>query len=395
MSPSTKFDNISSKGMENQVPAQWRTKNRKVLLLDGSTLPLPDTKENREKFPPRKDQAKDMGTPIARVSVLTSLETGSVIDFEMSGWVGKGKGEFYLGRKLLENLSGQEILIGDAFYFSYFFFSLVREKNAEFVTRIKGNRKFIIKGEKRLAKGDRLILISKPRIPHTGWLDEATYEKVPNETILRETTVTLQKPGFRDKHITLISTLIHEKEFSAEDIADLYSQRWNIELDFRAIKHTMGLHALKCKKPSMALKEAWIHLLAYNLIRRTIQEAAINSGQKPRSISMNGAFLAFSSFKKPLSHPDMNLRRLIYHKMLACIASQQVGKRPGRLEPRARKKMAYYNDYPKLRISRNKWRLLTILPHLDLVLSSAAQEGIQKLQKRMPACNYNKYSVLC
>ncbi len=186
---------------------------------------MADSVENQLSFPQHTNQKKGLGFPLARMSAMTSLETGSVIDFEMGPWIGKGTGELFLGSKILNTLEGNEVVVADAFYMSYFFISNVKKKNADVLTRLKGNRNFIIISSEKIGDNDRLILVKKPRIPHTGWVDKNTYEQSPDELLLRETTFISKKQGFRDKKFILISTFINKKEYSSEKIAELYSLR--------------------------------------------------------------------------------------------------------------------------------------------------------------------------
>jgi Transposase DDE domain len=381
--------------IENSAPNDWLYKDRKIYLIDGSTVSTSDTPENREFFGERKNQGTSY--PLARMSAMTSLATGAFIDFEMSSWTGKGTGDLYLGRKMIERLEGNEIIIGDTFYLSYFFILNLKEKNADFVSIAKGNRAQNIIGSKKISHNDRFILLKKPRLLSTSWLDQNTYDAAPKELLLRETIFTVKNNGFREKQIRIISTLIDYKNYSAEDIGKLYGLRWNIELDFRAIKKTIGLEFLKCKTPAMVLKEAWVYVLAYNLLRRLVSEAAAISNQKPRQISMTGALIALSCFKYDLLHPDKNIRLKSYEQLLWSIAKQQVGKRPDRFEPRAVKQRICHNDYDRLRMSRALWKVMTILPHLNLEVSESFKVVLDKILKKMPVStakknknNYNK-----
>jgi IS4 transposase len=57
------------------------------------------------------------------------------------------------------------------------------------------------------------------------------------------------------------------RKASKDDLAQRYARRWNVELDLRSIKTTMGMEVLHCQTAEMNDKELWVHLLAYNLIR--------------------------------------------------------------------------------------------------------------------------------
>ena len=82
-----------------------------------------------------------------------------------------------------------------------------------------------------------------------------------------------------------------------EDLATLYRARWKNELDLRTIKSTMQMHHLRCKTPELAHKEIWTHILAYDLIRTIIAQAAVKHGLLPHSISFKGASQTLEAFQ--------------------------------------------------------------------------------------------------
>ena len=84
---------------------------------------------------------------------------------------------------------------------------------------------------------------------------------------------------------TLVTTLLCPKKTSKADLKSLYRQRWHVELDLRALKTTLGMERLSCKTPAMAIKELWVYLLAYNLIRRMMAQAAQSVHVSPRCLS--------------------------------------------------------------------------------------------------------------
>ncbi|MDK1039798.1 MAG: transposase, partial [Actinomycetota bacterium] len=156
--------------------------------------------------------------------------------------------------------------------------------------------------------------------------------------------------GCRTKTITVITTLVDPKEYSAEAIAELYGYRWNVELDIRDIKQTLNLDHLRCKTPEMVRNEFWTTLLAYNLIRRIICAAATAHGKSPRRISFTRTcatiLAAWSNLTLQLYGPEA-----IRH-LLSEIASLEVPDRPGRIEPRVLKRRRH--RYPLMREPRAK-----------------------------------------
>jgi hypothetical protein len=106
------------------------------------------------------------------------------------------------------------------------------------------------------------------------WMDEAAYARMPDTLTIRELRCKVEQPGFRVNDLMLVITMLDATEHTKEELAELFFQRWNIELDLRSIKDAMQMDVLRCKSPEMVEKEIWMHLLAYNLIRGVMARAA-------------------------------------------------------------------------------------------------------------------------
>ena len=135
----------------------------------------------------------------------------------------------------------------------------------------------------------------------------------------------------------VVSTLLDAEEVTAHDLAELYRARWNAELDLRSLKQTMQMDILRCKTPELVRKEIWTHILAYNLIRTIIAQAASKHGIEPRSISFKGAIQTLEAFQGVIAlqgQLDAAFRRNLYEQLLDAIASHRVADRPDRYEPR-------------------------------------------------------------
>ena len=164
------------------------------------------------------------------------------------------------------------------------------------------------------------------------------YERMPDELYLREVRVSIRERGFRTKSIVVVTTLCDFEEYSASDLAELYRARWHAELDLRSLKTTLNMDILRCKTPAMVRKEVWAQLLAYNLIRTVIAQAATAHEVTPREISFKGALRTMQAFAARLMDKAGEAESALYKKLLAAIAMHEVGNRPNRVEPRARKR---------------------------------------------------------
>jgi hypothetical protein len=137
---------------------------------------------------------------------------------------------------------------------------------------------------------------------------------------------------------------------------------WQIEIDIRSIKSTMQMDILRCKTPEMVHKEIWAHLLAYNLLRTVMAVAASENGLEPRQVSFKGAKQAVTAFAPKIEEARPEKRGALINALLTVVAYHRVGDRPGRWEPRARKRRpkpgARLNQTraeAKLQSNRPKW----------------------------------------
>lgn len=165
------------------------------------------------------------------------------------------------------------------------------------------------------------------------WMDAATYAAMPETLTVRELRVRIDQPGIRVREVVLASTLLDEDAYAKEDITDLYRERWQVELDLRSIKTYLGMEMLRARSPAMARKELWMHLLAYNLIRKVQAQAAQRQQLSPRCLSFTGTQQVLESFRGVVL-VDANHGRRWLDTLLTVVAQHRVGNRPDRYEPR-------------------------------------------------------------
>ena len=185
---------------------------------------------------------------------------------------------------------------------------------------------------------DHIVVWPKPPKPRT--IDRRAYAALPDSLTVRECRVRIEQPGFRIHTLVVATTLLDADEFTKEDLAELYRARWNAELDLRSLKQTLQMDMLRCKTPKLVRKEIWTHILAYNLIRTIMAQAATMHGVEPRSISFKGAIQTLQAFQPVIDIQglrDAELRRRLYQQLLDAVAAHRVADRPGRFEPRRRK----------------------------------------------------------
>jgi hypothetical protein len=323
-------------GCEQKLADDWLWKGRHVHLVDGTTASMADTPENQAAYPQPPCQAEGLGFPLARLVVLLSLATGMLKGMAMGPYAGKETGETALLRELLDRLGPGDILLADRYYCSYFLIALFRELGVDFVARLHQCRSADWRRSQRLGQGDHLVTWTRPQKPE--WMDQETYQRMPASLQVRMVQVQVQQPGFRVEELVVITTLMDAQQYTKDDLAELYHQRWLVELDIRALKITVGMDVLRCKTPHMVGSEIWTCLLAYNLIRQTMLQAAWACGRSPRELSFTAAMqkIAASWATLSLCHQDMLV--LVIAVQLKHLAAHRVGNRPGRVEPRALKR---------------------------------------------------------
>jgi putative transposase len=322
--------------LETATPEAWLWQGRHVKLVDGSTSQLADTEENQEAFPQQRRQKKGLGFPLIRWVALLSLATAVVQGFAYGPYAGKETGETALLRELFAYLQRGDVVLADRYYCSYFLVALLQSLGVDVVMRLHQRRKYDFRRGQRLGGGDHIVEWIKPERPE--WLSEELYAQLPAKLRMREIYHQVNDPGCRVRELVIATTLLDAEEYSADAIAELYSKRWLVELDIRALKTTLRMDVLECKTPFMVEREIWAHLLAYNLVRKVGAQVAQLIGEHPRSIS-------FKATKQAILAGWQQATRLqgadyvrVEKAMLKLLRKQRVGDRPGRCEPRAVKR---------------------------------------------------------
>jgi putative transposase len=321
---------------ERRLPEAWLWRGRHVQLVDGFTVSLPDTPANQKAYPQAKTQKPGVGFPIARCVVLLSLATGMAADLEIGPYAGKETGETALLRALLGRLHDGDVVLADRHYCSYFMIALLLALRVDFVVRLHQCRTADFRRGRRLGPGDHVVTWQRPDQPE--WMDDATYAAMPASITVREVQVQVREPGFRTESFVVVTTLLDAETYTAADVGELYRKRWLAELDIRVIKSTLGFDVLRCRTPEMARKELWTALLAYNLIRQAMLQAAEQAGCSPRELSFAHALQTVAASWGVLVLLGEEAQVVLIDAELAGLAELRIGDRPDRVEPRAIKR---------------------------------------------------------
>jgi hypothetical protein len=337
--------------VERQASEDWRWKGRRVLLADGLECSLPDTPANQAQYPQSRSQKPGLGFPPIRLVVLLAFATAGVIDCAMGPRQGKETGETALFRQLLAIGAG-DVVVADRYYCTYWHIALLKGRGADSVLRLHARRKYDFRKGKRLSVGDHQVTWQKPAKPE--WMDQDTYQSLPETLSMREVKVTVRCPGFRVREMVVATTLLDATKYTKQELADLYHKRWHVELDIRSIKQTLKMDILSCKSPEMVRKEIWIHLLGYNQIRKMMATAALAGQTLPRQLSFAAAVQTLEAFRLLLALSDAKQRAQFVSIIVVALSSHEVGNRPGRREPRRVKRRP--KPYGRLMVPRAQAR---------------------------------------
>jgi hypothetical protein len=337
----------------DNAPEGWLWRGRRVVIADGSCVSMPDTPENQAEYPQHRGQKAGCGFPLARVVVLLSLATGCVLDAAVGGSLGELTGEHALLRRMHGRLRRGDVLVGDAYYSSFDEVVALVGAGVDVVMRQVANRRTDFRRGTRLGREDHAVEWHRHR-NRPKWMSREDFAALPRVLPMRELRVRVEKPGFRTRSFVVVTSLTDPAAYPREDLAGLYRARWHAELDLRSIKQTMRMDVLRCKTPEMVRKELSAHLLAYNLVRGVMAEAASRHGPLPRELSLQGARQTLDGFRGELSRAAGAEADGLVEAALRAVAYHRVGDRPDRVEPRVVKRRP--KAYPRMQEPRQQFK---------------------------------------
>jgi putative transposase len=342
----------TSRQVEEETPAEWRWLGHRVLDVDGSTFTMPDTPENQAEYPQVPGQRRGCGFPIARFVVVFSLAVGTVVEAALGRYQGKQTGENSLFRTLHGVLREGDVVLADRYFSGWFDIALLQQRGVDIVVRKHQLRATDFRTGQRLGPHDHLVTWRKPQRP--SWMSKEQYESLPDELTLREVRVVVQQKGFRTQELIIVTTLVDAEQYPAAQIALLYRRRWQAELNLRSLKIVLQMDHLRCKTPHRVRHEFYMHLVAYNLIRKLMAVSAQEAGVEPWTISFKGTLQTIDRLL-PLLATRLATADWC-NALLSAIATHTVGDRPDRIEPRVKKRRP--KPYRKLTKPRHEYRSL-------------------------------------
>lgn len=327
---------------------EYRWKGHRTWHVDGSSFSMPDTPELQQHFGQPGKQKPGCGFPVSHLLCLFGAETGLIRAVVASPLRTHDLKDM---PQLHQRLEAGDIVIADTAFSSYFHLAALQKRGVfgvfpvhqARIVNFRPGRPHIPLTSKRdrkqrsrqrrdrpsptsrwirkLGKDDQLVEYFKPaNCP--AWMSRQQYEQMPESIIVREIKRTVYRNGFRAMTIVLVTTLLDPQIYPADEIVALLKQRWNVETDLRHLKTTMNLDVLRCHSVDGVMKELWMFVLIYNLVRVIMMEASARQKLPLDRISFADALYWMRHARPGRDMPDLIVN--LY--------------RPNRIEPRAIKR---------------------------------------------------------
>jgi len=324
---------------------------REVKVVDGSTVTMPDTAQNQKAFPQQRAQKPGCGFPIMRFVGLFSITTGCLLTAVTGNYYCAELGLF---RQLWHYLKRGDILLGDRHFSDYGTLAWLWMQCVDCVIRMNQARLADFRRGAYLGHWDRLVTWNKPA-QRTRTIGSRLWALLLPQLTLRMIRVRCSAKGFRTRELVLITTLLDPEKYPALEIAQLYLQRWNVELFFRDIKTMLHMDHLRCQTPAMVQKEFFMHMIGYNLIRAAMVETVRKHNVPLERLSFKGSVDSVRQFSIAISKAKTKTRAAtLVRELLRVLAGDLVRLRPNRKEPRAIKRRP--KPFPLLTKPRKQYK---------------------------------------
>lgn len=324
-------------------------------LVDGTGVSMPDTPALRAAYGQPVAQRPGCGFPVAKVLALFDSATGMLRALHTAPLGAHDLTQVPLIHP--EMLPG-DILVGDRAHGSFAHLAELAGRGLHGLFRMHQKRVVdFTAGRTSPPRWRRKKLSGKPRstwvrslgpedqvvewyrpYPRAEWMSKEDHAALPLSLPVRELRYRIDRAGFRVKVITLATTLLDAKAYPAEELAEMYLGRWQVEVNLRHLKTTLRMEILRCQTPEGVLKELTLYAVAYNLVRLVMLEAGRRQGVAPGRVSFVDALRWLAS-----SPPGAPLSKLIVNPV-----------RPARVEPRCQKRRG--KNYPFMILPRSDLR---------------------------------------
>ena len=330
--PDALFEKILSDtacALEAKIAVDHLWHGKHVKVVDGTSISMPDTPENQTAYPQPGSQKPGCGFPMMRILAVFSLASGALLSC-MHGPLSDGENSLF--KRITASFAAGDIILADRGFCSFALFAELIAMSVDAVIRMREKTIKNFEIIRKLGKDDCIIKWVRP-------VSLRNEEQLPETLCLRMIKYRIRRPGFRTESVTVLTTLTDHIGFPAQEFAELYVRRWQVEINLKYMKNTLGMDILKCLSPEMIRKELAMHLIVYNLIRDLMFQAAAAHSVPPRSISFKYSMTIINQWTPYIFMcPAEEQRKLLIGKILLCIAKAKVPERPFRREPRAVKR---------------------------------------------------------
>jgi hypothetical protein len=323
------------------TPALALLQKRPLKVVDGSGLRLQDTPANQRAFPQPSNQKPGCGFPVMKLVVLFCLCSGALLA-RATGTLRDSERRLF--QCLAQALKPGDIVLGDRGFGNFVTVAWLAGLGVDFIGRVPINvRRIDFRKGHRLGRYDRLVCWGKGPRQSATW-SAADWAQLPAQKQVRIVRTQVRQKGFRSREITLVTTLLDANLYPAEELLAAYARRWRLELCLDDLKTTLGLESLRCLSPAMVQKELLVGLIAHNLLRCVMAQAARQHKAPLERISFKGALDGLRQFNQAMGQTRLRHRKKhLWSILLRALALDLIPQRPGRREPRAVKRRPKYD----------------------------------------------------
>jgi hypothetical protein len=290
--------------------------NRRVFVLDGSSVELPHTSELVKAYPPARNQHGESHWPVLRLLVADELTTGLA---ERPCWGpmygADAVSEQNLTERILGRLPDASVVMGDINFGVFTVALAAAQRSHDQLFRLMPKRAKVIGRGLPLQPGTDVLVCWRP----------STYERRQHPDLPADACVQgrlIVRQVVASNGASMILYFFTTLQLAVEHILQLYGQRWDIETDLRSLKQTLNLQMLRCRSVDMIAKELILAVVGYNLVRAVMNVAAQQNNLDPRRLSfsrsqdvVNAALPGLDAACTPKEY------EVGIHKMLRLVAS--------------------------------------------------------------------------
>jgi Transposase DDE domain len=322
---------------DDAVLPRERWRGHRTFLVDGSSFSMPDTPELQQEFGQPGGQAPGCGFPTAHLLALFDAQTGYLLHARLAPLRTHDMAQ---AASVHASLKPGDVLVGDRAFASFAHLALCRQRRLHALFRLhqrqivdfRPHRRHATSAKTatglprsrwlgRLGHHDQLVEYTKPK-ERPDWMSAAEYAALPPTVVVREVRFRVRIPGRRSQEITVVTTLLDPKRYRKKALAKLYEARWQAEVNLRHLKTTLKMDVLHSQTFVGIMKELQVFIIVYNLVRRVMEVAARRQKVRPARISFVDALRWLRSARAGDELPRLTVNP----------------ERPGRVEPRVRKR---------------------------------------------------------